>query len=153
MEYIKKLFADPKMYNEVEFGKKIHEENVLLKLMQEILPEEHVVSAGFRFPEDKDNRNIFAKTADGETIMIGLLVADKETWPSGLNYLQNMLKDEVYRFMWNELLLCRTYFILLTPVDPWKNGREKYTISFRNEQSEELTEMLKSKLVIVCPEN
>lgn len=43
------------MYNEVEFGKKIHEENVLLKLMQEILPEEHVVSAGFRFPEDKDN--------------------------------------------------------------------------------------------------
>ena len=45
--------------------------------MQEILPEEHVVSAGFRFPEDKDNRNIFAKTADGETIMIGLLVADK----------------------------------------------------------------------------
>lgn len=141
MEYIKKLFADPKMYNEVEFGKKIHEENVLLKLMQEILP------------EDKDNRNIFAKTADGETIMIGLLVADKETWPSGLNYLQNMLKDEVYRFMRNELLLCRTYFILLTPVDPWKNGREKYTISFRNEQSEELTEMLKSKLVIVCPEN
>lgn len=85
--------------------------------------------------------------------MIGLLVADKETWPSGLNYLQNMLKDEVYRFMRNELLLCRTYFILLTPVDPWKNGREKYTISFRNEQSEELTEMIKSKLVIVCPEN
>lgn len=153
MEYIKKLFADPKMYNEVEFGKKIREENVLLKLMQEILPEEHVVSAGFCFPEDKDNRNIFAKTADGETIMIGLLVADKETWPSGLNYLQNMLKDEVYRFMRNELLLCRTYFILLTPVDPWKNGREKYTISFLNEQSEELTEMLKSKLVIVCPEN
>lgn len=153
MEYIKKLFADPKMYNEVEFGKKIREENVLLKLMQEILPEEHVVSAGFRFPEDKDNRNIFAKTADGETIMIGLLVADKETWSSGLNYLQNMLKDEVYRFMRNELLLCRTYFILLTPVDPWKNGREKYTISFLNEQSEELTEMLKSKLVIVCPEN
>ena len=35
--------------------------------------------------------------------MIGLLVADKETWPSGLNYLQNMLKDEVYRFMRNEL--------------------------------------------------
>ena len=31
-----------------------------------------------------------------------------------------MLKDEVYRFMRNELLLCRTYFILLTPVDPWK---------------------------------
>ena len=153
MEYIKKLFADPKMYNEVEFGKKIREENVLLKLMQEILPEEHVVSAGFRFPEDKDNRNIFAKTADGETIMIGLLVADKETWPSGLNYLQNVLKDEVYRFMRNELLLCRTYFILLTPVDPWKNGIEKYTISFLNEQSEELTEMLKSKLVIVCPEN
>lgn len=121
--------------------------------MQEILPEERIVSVGFRFPEDKDNRNIFAKTADEETIMIGLLVADKETWPSGLNYLQNMLKDEVYRLMRNELLLCRTYFILLTPVDPWKSGREKYTISFRNEQSEELTEMLKSKLVIVCPEN
>ena len=119
MEYIKKLFADPKMYNEVEFGKKIHEENVLLKLMQEILPEEHVVSAGFRFPEDKDNRNIFAKTADGETIMIGLLVADKETWPSGLNYLQNMLKDEVYRFMRNELLLCRTYFISLIVKSNW----------------------------------
>ncbi len=55
--------------------------------------------------------------------------------------------------MRNELLLCRTYFILLTPVDPWKNGREKYTISFRNEESEELTEMLKSRLVVVCPEN
>ena len=153
MKYIKKMFTDPNMYNEVEFGKKIHEDNVLLKIMQEILPEEHIVSVGFRFPEDKDNQNVFAKTADGETIIIGLLVADEETWPSGLNYFQNMLKDEVYRFMRNELLLCRTYFILLTPVDPWKNGREKYTISFRNEESEELTEMLKSRLVVVCPEN
>lgn len=51
MEYIKKLFADPKMYNEVEFGKKIREENVLLKLMQEILPEEHVVQPDFVFPK------------------------------------------------------------------------------------------------------
>ncbi|MDX5116915.1 hypothetical protein SD917_06080 [Lactobacillus paragasseri] len=51
MEYIKKLFADPKMYNEVEFGKKIHEENVLLKLMQEIFPEEHVVQPDFVFPK------------------------------------------------------------------------------------------------------
>ena len=39
------------MYNEVEFGKKIHEENVLLKLMQEILPEEHVVQPDFVFPK------------------------------------------------------------------------------------------------------
>ncbi len=35
-------------------------------------------------------------------------------------------------------------------MEKWKR---KYTISFLNEQSEELTEMLKSKLVIVCPEN
>ncbi len=94
MKYIKKMFTDPNMYNEVEFGKKIHEDNVLLKIMQEILPEEHIVSVGFRFPEDKDNRNVFVKTADGETIIIGLLVADEETWPSGLNYFQNMLKVE-----------------------------------------------------------
>ncbi len=84
----------------------------------------------FVFPKIRIIEIFFAKTADGETIMIGLLVADKETWPSGLNYLQNMLKDEVYRFMRNELLLCRTYFILLTPVDPWKNGRENTLFHF-----------------------
>ena len=129
MKYIKKMFTDPNMYNEVEFSKKIHEDNVLLKIMQEILPEERIVSVGFRFPEDKDNRNIFAKTSDGETIIIGLLVADKETWPSGLNYFQNMLKDEVYRFMRNELLLCRTYFVnACRSMEKWK-GEIYYFIS------------------------
>ena len=39
MKYIKKMFTDPNMYNEVEFSKKIHEDNVLLKIMKEILTE------------------------------------------------------------------------------------------------------------------
>lgn len=153
MKYIKELFTDPKTYQEPVFNQKIHENGVLLKMMQEILPDEHLASVGFRFPEKNDNRNLLAKTDRGEEVDISVLVADQDTWQSGVKYLQKLMDDEILHFDRGYRLRYRTYYILFSPVDPWKQGKDKYIFSLHNQKTAHENYAFKSRMVVVCPQN
>ncbi len=153
MKYIKNLFADSQMYEETNFNQKIHEDGVLLKMMQEILPEEHLASVDFRFPEKNDNRNLIAKTDKDEEVDIGLLVTDKDTWQSGVRYLQKMMDDEIMHFAKGYRLRYRTYYVLFSPADPWKQGKDKYVFSVHDKKTAKEDYSFKSRMVVVCPEN